>query len=61
MYTYEIKGKLAKKLTKIARKDSAHYAEITNKILQIAENPSLASHFAMYSKVKEEFMLDHLF
>jgi hypothetical protein len=31
MYTYEIKGKLAKKLTKIARKDPAQYAGITNK------------------------------
>ena len=41
MYTYEIKDKLAKKLTKIARKDPAHYTEITNKILQVAENPSL--------------------
>ena len=41
MYTYEIKGKLAKKLTKIARKDPAYYSEITNKILQVAENPSL--------------------
>lgn len=41
MYTYEIKEKLAKRLKKIALKDSIRFNEISKKIVQIADNPML--------------------
>ncbi len=41
MYIYEFTEKISKKLGKIAKKDPSTYIEISKKILQVAENPSL--------------------
>jgi mRNA-degrading endonuclease RelE of RelBE toxin-antitoxin system len=58
MYPYEIKEKLAKRLKKIALKDSTRF---NKKIVQIADNPMLGKPFVTYSKAKEEFISDHMF
>ncbi len=41
MYEYEIKGKLDKKLQKMAKRERISYRAIVKKIEQIVENPHL--------------------